>query len=103
MYQKEIKEALRRLEFGKKYAPICGGTVSSENLRLAYHIKKLNQDESLETRINDVIETWKEVLVRHNAQIDKVYEYDLKTGLPLIEVKKKKSGVASKSSSDSEA
>lgn len=76
-------QKLINLETVAKVAHVCGGTVSSENLRecLALQLEGgLTLNERL--RLDVLIETWREALKRHNAQPVKFNEYDIETGEP---------------------
>lgn len=77
-----VRSMVNAMESQKNMATLCGGTVSSENLRVALELKELNKDLSLANKIDSLIEIWRNQLKYHNSQPVKVIEYDLETGNP---------------------
>lgn len=77
---KDFQSRLNQLENSTKMAGICGGTVSSAQLKEALELKSLNKDPHSVDLLDSIIETWRTQLKRHNAQTIKVFEYDPNTG-----------------------
>lgn len=76
---------LEELEAQAEFAPICGGTVSSQGLQVCLDFRR--QDGALSPkeskRLDELIELWRASLKRHNAQPIKVVEYNIETGEPI--------------------
>lgn len=73
-----------------KMAPLCGGTVSSSNLRhlLEVHhaISPLQTMENVKlkmNRLNTLIAIWRKQLMIHNEQDKPLMMYNIETGKPI--------------------
>lgn len=76
----DIEKLIHSLEKQVKYAPLCGGSVSSSELRDALKVLSLCSTNDEIERVNKVVEVWRAALRRHNAQEEKFFTYDIETG-----------------------
>ncbi len=85
-----IIEKLREISEAKESAMHCGGTYSSNNLRICISLlKKLEgyKDHSKYEKVLNALliikDNWQSALKHHNSNELKIIEYNIETGLPI--------------------